>query len=94
MHKKIDIFFLIFFSCLLVGCTAYIDARREAGVIQFVGQSKGSNIAICYNPIFNDVGQLDELAQNNCAPQKAIYQDVKYFNCTFFYPNTAFYTCE
>ena len=94
MHKKLDIFFTVFLCCALSGCVAYVDARREAGIIQSVGQSKAPNVAICYNPIFSEKEQLDELAKKTCAPQKAFYQNSKYFNCTLFYPNTAFYKCE
>lgn len=94
MHKKSDIFFLTIFCLGLSGCVAYVDSRREAGVIHPVGQSQSPNIAICYNPIFNEVDELEELANKTCAPQKAVYQKKKYFNCSLFYPNTTFYKCE
>ena len=94
MHKFFDIFLAVFLSVALSGCTAYVDSRREAGVIHPVGQSQAPNIAICYNPIFNEVDELEELANKTCAPQKAVYQNKKYFNCSLFYPNTTFYKCE
>ena len=94
MHKKSDIFFVMFLCLVLNGCSAYVDARREAGVIHPVGQSRTPNIAICYNPVFNEMDQVDELAKKTCDPQKASYQNKKYFNCSLFYPNTAFYKCE
>ena len=86
MHKFFDIFFAVFLSVALSSCSAYVDSRREAGVIQPVGQSKVPNIAICYNPMFNEMVELDELASKTCAPQKAVYQNKKYFNCSLFYP--------
>lgn len=94
MHKKNNIFFLIFLSLCFTGCAPYVDARREAGIIQPVGQSQSPNIAICYNPVFNNDSKLAEIAEKTCAPKKAIYQSKKYFNCSLFYPNTVFYKCE
>ena len=94
MRKNLHIFFVMFISIALNGCNAYVDTRREAGLVSSVGQSKSPNIAICYNPIFNEEQELKVLAEKTCEPQKASFQDKKYFNCTLFYPNTAFYRCE
>ena len=92
MRKKIYIFLL---SCfLLSSCTAYIDAHREAGVVGNVGQSTEQVIALCYNPIFGDSEEQMKIASEACSPKKAIFKDTKYFNCTLFYPNTAFYECR
>ncbi len=90
MRKKIHIFLvsLIF----LTSCSAYIDTRREAGVVENVGQSTKEVVAVCYNPIFDE--QNEELAKEACSPKKAVYKDTKYFNCSLFYPNTAFYECQ
>ena len=94
MHKFLYIFCGIAFGFALNACTPYVDARRQAGQIDTVGQSHAPNIAICYNPIFVNKDELDTLALTECAPKKATYQDTAYFNCTLFYPNTAFYLCK
>ena len=94
MHKFLYIFCDIAFGFVVGACTPYVDARREAGQIDPVGQSKAPNIAVCYNPVFSDDAEIAEVAKQACPSKKAKYQDTKYFNCTFFYPNTAFYKCK
>ena len=94
MHKFLYIFCGLVFGVVLNACTPYIDARREAGQVNPVGQSHAPNIAICYNPIFSDKSELEATALTECAPKKAVYQDTVYFNCSLFYPNTAFYKCK
>jgi hypothetical protein len=89
MHK----IFYIFFAFILYSCAPYVDAKREAGVTHFVGQSKGSDIAICYNPIFNDQSEIENLAKKTCNATRISFQNTKYFNCSLFYPNTIFYKC-
>ena len=81
--------------CLFfTSCSAYVDARREAGRLSSVGQSTTSQIAICYNPIFSDESDLAKLAMEKCDTKKATLRNYKLFNCTLFYPNTVFYTCK
>ena len=94
MHKFLYIFCAFVLCFVLNACTPYVDARRQAGQIEPVGQSRAPNIAVCYNPLFANKDELNTLVLTECAPKKAIYQDVKYFNCTLFYPNTAFYLCK
>ena len=92
MRKKIHIFLLS--MLLLTSCTAYVDTRREAGAVKNIGQSTKQTVALCYNPMFEDENELQQLAEQACLPKKAVYKDKKYFNCTLFYPNTAFYECK
>ena len=94
MHKKLYIFSCMVLSLVLNACTAFVDARREAGMITPIGQSSSQKIAICYNPLFHEDRELLELAKNTCDKKNVQYEDTKYFNCTLFYPNTAFYKCE
>ena len=94
MHKKLYIFSCMVLSIALSACSAYVDARREAGFINPIGQSTPQRVAICYNPIFHDDEELLDLAKNTCKKGNVLYEDTMYFNCTFFYPNTAFYKCE
>ena len=94
MHKFLYIFCCVFLTVALNACTPYIDARRQAGQIEAVGQSHKPNIAVCYNPVFSKKDKTDTLAATECAPKKAVYKDTKYFNCTLFYPNTRFYQCQ
>ena len=94
MRKKIHIFFLVVISLFFTACSAYVDQRREAGRIAFIGQSTDNQIAICYNPLFSDEKSLEKLAKEKCGKKAAILKDYKLFNCTLFYPNTVFYICK
>lgn len=87
---------------VLIGLTAcsevgpFVDARREAGQVQTVGQSRPDKIAVCYNPIWHSEKSVEQLAAEACAVQKkeAAYAETMYFNCRLMTPNTAFYTCR
>ena len=72
------------------------DIRREAGQIQTVGQSSNDRPAICYNPIWHDEEQVQELAKTACARtnRHPVLQDTKLFSCRFVNPSTAFYNCQ
>ena len=94
MHKFLHIFLVLLCCVALSSCRAYVDVRREAGLVASVGQSKESKVAICYNPLFNEEQELEVLAKQSCKTQKVSFQNKKYFNCTLFYPNTAFYECN
>lgn len=83
----------------IVGCaevSPFIDARREAGQVQTVGQSTPNRIAVCYNPLWHDENDIKQLAEKACSDnkKKAVYSDTKYFNCRLISPNTAFYNCQ
>ena len=93
--KKI-IFGLVLF---LSGCgqlSPFVDAHREAGQVQLVGQSTPDKIAVCYNPIWSDKKEVEELAKQECAKtqRKAFYQGTNWFSCCLFNPSTAFYDCK
>ena len=82
---------------LAVGCAQvqpFVDARREAGQVEPVGQSRPDRIAVCYNPLWDKDDAVAAVAQGACAPKNAVYEDKAYFNCRLLTPNTAFYRCE
>ncbi len=85
---KINLILVLFISA----CTPFVDARREAGKIMTVGQSSPQYLAICYSP-FVDFNRVQILADQVCS-KKAKFAEKKYFNCTLFNPNTAFFDCE
>ncbi|MGN0919827.1 MAG: hypothetical protein ACI4OR_03620 [Alphaproteobacteria bacterium] len=76
--------------------TPFVDAHREAGQIQLVGQSTPDKVAVCYNPMWSDQNQVKELAHQECAKtnRKAVYSDTKWFSCCLANPSTAFYDCK
>ena len=96
MKKIISLFLLTAYltACSEVG--PFIDARREAGKVQTVGQSRPNRIAVCYNPIWHSDEAVLALATEGCAQQKKqpVFSDKKYFNCRLTAPNTAFYDCK
>ena len=77
-----------------MGCSPFIDARREAGQVQPVGQSSANRIAVCYNPLWDDETVRHQLATDACSHGHATAEETRYFNCCLFAPNTAFYTCK
>ncbi len=91
---------LIFgFALFLSGCgqlSPFVDAHREAGQVQLVGQSTPDKVAICYNPIWSDIREVENLAKEECAKtnRKAVYDDKKWFSCRLVNPSTAFYDCK
>lgn len=91
---KKSILFLLFLSA----CTQlnpFVDARREAGQVLTVGQSTPDRIAICYNPLWADMDEVQKLADEACAQtqRKAQPDGEKYFTCTLVSPVTTFYKC-
>ena len=91
--KKI---FLIAISLMMTACAPYLDARKEAGQISTVGQSRADSPAVCYNPLWTDQAQVDALANQECRKQnkQAVFREKTYFSCSLFNPNTAFYECQ
>ena len=89
MIKKVA-FFLLFLS----GCTPFIDARREAGSLSPVGQSRPKMPAICYNGWINEPEELIPLAQESCPNEQVTFKKSVPFSCTLFYPSTAFFSCS
>lgn len=90
-------YFYLFLGILwIVGCTPFIDSRREAGKIGNVGQSRPNRIAICYNGFFTEPEELQKIADEACAAtnHKAVRSADAYFNCAFFLPSTAFFDCK
>lgn len=89
-------FSLIPILFLLIGCSPYIDSRREAGVAHLVGQSHPPLIAVCYNGLVSDEIELQNLANAACSKTKKPAQriETRYFNCTLLTPNTAIFRCS
>ena len=84
---------------LLAGCAevgSFEDRRREAGQISTVGKSKNSRPAICYNPLWTDVSELQPLADEACArtDRKAEYVESEHFTCRLMAPSVAYYKCN
>ena len=91
--------FILGFALFLSACgqvTPFVDAHREAGQVELIGQSTPDKIAVCYNPIWSDKKLVEELAQQECAKtnRKAFYNDTKWFSCCLINPSTAFYDCK
>lgn len=90
---------LLFLTVLfLSGCAQFepfVDARREAGQVQTVGQSSPDRVAICYNPLWSEMGKIEILAKEECAKTKRKIQvdGKKYFSCSLASPVTIFYKC-
>ena len=93
--KKIRLCFLLFLSAC-AQFEPFVDARREAGQVETIGQSTPDRVAVCYNPLFSNMQDVEKLAQDACAQTKRKYKfdDKKYFTCTLILPTTAFYKCN
>ncbi len=90
-------YFYLFLGILwIVGCTPFVDTRREAGRIGNIGQSRPDRIAICYNGLMTKPEELQKIADEACANTKrqAVYSKTTSFNCTLFWPSTAFFDCK
>ena len=94
MKKSILGFVFLVSACGQV--TPFVDAHREAGQIELVGQSTPDTVAVCYNPLWSDKEKVKKLAEQECAKtnRKAGYSDVKWFSCCLINPTTAFYDCK
>jgi len=87
------------FALFLSACgqlSPFVDAHREAGQVQLVGQSTPDKVAVCYNPLWSEKEQVEELAHQECAKtnRQAVYDSTKWFSCCLFNPTTAFYDCK
>jgi len=93
-------FWGIVLLCLAIqGCAefgAFEDRRREAGQIPTVGKSQDNRPAICYNPLWTSVTDLQPLADEACARtnRKAKYQESEHFTCRLSAPSVAYYKCK
>ncbi len=89
------LFVSVFFLASCAQFQPFVDARREAGQIQTIGQSTADRVAVCYNPIWSDETDAKKLAVDACAQnkRKAQFDGKTYFDCTLVLPLTAFYQC-
>ena len=97
--KKVIINICLISFLSLTACSEvrpFIDSRREAGQTAPVGQSTATRLAICYNPIWDDLDNIQQIADETCQKdgKKANPDGAKYFNCRLMTPNTAFYRCR
>lgn len=94
MKKAFIILVLFLSACGQFG--PYVDSHREAGQVQLRGQSTLDKVAVCYNPLWSDKKQVEELAKSECqkTSRHPIYADTKWFSCSLLNPSTAFYDCK
>ncbi len=94
--KKLFFLFLAFQISACSQFEPFEDMRREAGQIPTVGQSSNDFPAICYNPIWHNEKQLQELAKIACkrTNRKPIFQRTKAFSCRLINPSVAIYKCK
>ena len=94
MKKSIFVLALFLSACGQV--SPFVDAHREAGQVQLVGQSSPDRVAVCYNPLWSNKKQVEELARAECQKtnRQAVYDDTSWFSCCLINPSTAFYKCE
>ncbi len=92
--KKVFIFSFLFISAC-AQFEPFVDARHEAGQPTMVGQSTPDRAAICYNPLWSNMEQVENLAKESCAQtkRKIQFDTKKYFSCSLVTPATAFYKC-
>lgn len=96
MRKTIKLLGVALLGTALMGCSPFIDSRREAGQTIPVGQSRKNRPAICYNPLWTGDETLQSMADEACAAigKKAVFDEKEYFNCRLIAPNTAFFKCR
>ena len=96
--KLSTLFFLCVITSACTQLTPFEDRRREPGTAYvYVGASKPSAPAVCYNPIWNDreetKAMADEICRQNKTGTHAEFTDVDYFSCRLFVPVRAYYKC-
>ena len=93
---KKSILGLVLFLCGCGQFAPFVDAHREAGQVELVGQSTPDKVAVCYNPFWSDENEVKALADQECAKTKrhAVYEDTYWFSCRLLNPSTAFYNCK
>ncbi len=73
----------------------FIDRRREAGKMEYVGESTLDKVAICYNSLTTSPKSIKKLANKECAKTKRVaifsYQDE--FSCSILMPTRAYFNC-
>lgn len=79
----------------------FVDRRRNAGAqtkqALYVGRSKPEAPAVCYNGLWTDEEELQQLADAECRKQgtgtRAEKTDTSAFSCKLFLPSHAYYQC-
>ena len=94
--KKITFLFLMVLATACSQFEPFEDMRREAGQIPTVGQSSNHQPAICYNPIWHNEEDVQQLADKACArtKRKAVFKESHAFSCRFVNPSMAIYQCK
>jgi hypothetical protein len=82
---------------LLGGCGsgAYVDSRREAGLLEPVGTSTPDMVAICYSKTAQAAADVKTLAESECAKTGRVPQFSREdrWGCTLSTPRRVFYRC-
>ena len=93
---------LLFFIVLVItGCSefgAFEDRRREPLTERiYVGTSKIGAPAICYNPLFYNSKDIEQMADKLCkdynSGSNAEFVKNDIFSCRLFVPSRAYYKC-
>ena len=92
--------FLSVLSCIffLTACSQFdpfVDSRREAGQVAYVGSSTKNNPVVCYGFV-GEQSDFDALAEDECAKtnRHAVFDRTETFSCKLFTPKKAIYRCE
>lgn len=83
---------------MLGGCAgeAFVDSRREAGLVEPVGASTADRPVICYAPGETTEAELYAMAQEVCARtnRTARFVGVKKWQCRMMTPHRAIFACQ
>jgi len=97
--------FLLLLCFCVCSCSIYkpfVDRRRNAGVFDkeklYIGQSKDSAPAICYNGLWTDYSELQKMADEECQKNgtgtKAVFDYETRFTCRMLLPTHIYFKCE
>ncbi len=97
-----------YIACLLLFCMCgcgvfkpFVDRRRNPGVSDtnslYVGESKPDAPVICYNPLFTNDGELQQIADDVCVTEEtgdyAEFVNKSYLDGKLLLPVRAYYKC-
>lgn len=83
---------------VLAACSGapWVDARREGGQVETVGESTKDRPAICFAPGETSAETLLSMAQEVCAEtgRTAVYVGTAKWQCRMTTPHRAFFECR
>ena len=90
------VIFWVFIGMLLTACAPFVDRRREAGTVLFVGESTPDRIAICYHPWRTTPGELASMAVEACGEtgREAVFSHQDRLTCRALTPTRVFFDCK